>query len=219
MSKQDPKSTLFERLEPELARDGFKVIKSRGAFERDRGDVSDLYKLDFYTSTAGNRIQPAVIMRFAELDRIYHQISGAKPADRKYHAAISFAIWRVYGGSEKQYEFVLSGPETVESVAASLLTTFREIALPFFESHSTIADVDRLFNEAPNEWSSLVHNTDRWTRCAYATIAAKLVGNPRYDQIVQTYASFLKTADGGHYHDRYRALLEQLERQAASDRT
>jgi hypothetical protein len=214
VSKEDSKSRLFERLEPEIARHGFKLIKGRGAFERDRGDVIDLYKLGFYSSSKGTRIQPEIIMRYPEMDRIYHEVSGAKPADRKFHAPISFAVWRVFGGVQQKYEFLLGGNETVEPVAASILSTFHETALPYFESHSTIADVDRAFNETPNTMPSLLQNADTWTRLAFATIAAKLVKNPKYDSIVQTYKAFIKKADGGEDSKRYQSLLKLLEEQA-----
>jgi len=213
VSKQDPKSKLFEELATELGAAGFKLVKSRGAFEREREGVNDLFKLDFYTSTAGNRIQPAIIMRFASLDRLYHQVSGAKPADRKYHAAVSFAIWRVYGGPQK-YEFLLSDESTVGTVAEKLSLTFREVALPFFDNHSTVADVDRLLNEMPNAPQTILYHTDGWTRCAYATIAAKLAANPRYDELVGVYDAYLTALDGGHNRNRYLMLLRVLNEAA-----
>lgn len=213
MSKDDPKANLFETLEPELTREGFKLIKGRGAFERDRGKVIDLYKLGFYSSSKGTRVQPEIIMRYPEMDRIYHEISGAKPADQKFHAAISFAVWRVFGGVQQKYEFLLTGSEAVQPVAASILSTFREAAAPYFESHSTVADVDRAFNETPNKMPSILQNTDTWTRIAFATIAAKIVQNPKYDAIVDAYKGYIKKADGAEAAKQYQTLLKLLQKQ------
>jgi len=214
VSKTDAKVSLFGRLELELKDVAFKLVKPRAAYERERGNVTDTYSLGFLSSSKGDRIQPGLNMRYAELDRIYHQVSGARPADQKQHAAISFAIWRVYGGREK-YEFLLAGEDTVERVAAQLIRTFREVALPFFESHSTIADVDRLFNEQPNSPESRLYNLNNVMRCCYATTAAKLVGNPRYAEIVQSYSEFLQAADQGFYVPQYQALVQRLEADAA----
>jgi hypothetical protein len=212
VSTTDPKISLFQRMERELAAEGFKLVKARTAFERDRDEVTDLYKLDFYTSTAGHRIQPGIIMRFAALDRIYHQVSGAKPADRKFHAAISFAIWRIQGDMAK-YEFLLSGEEVVGQVAAKLIAVSRDVALPFFERHSTVEAVDRLFNKTPNAQNTVVYNADAWTRCAYATIAAKLARNPEYERLASVYDAFMKTAEGGHRHGQYQTLVKLLEKE------
>lgn len=206
MARQDPKVSLFERIEPEAMERGFKLIRSRGAFERKRGEVTDNYILSFLSSTKGARVQPGLTMRYEPLDRIYHQISGAKPADRVYHAAISLAIWRIWGGREK-YEFLLTGDDAVDEVVGKVLDTLREIALPFFDSHSTVADVDRLFNENPNSPESRLYNLNNWTRCAYATIAARLVGNPRYPELVQADAEFLAR----DYGEQYQALLRLLD--------
>ena len=217
MSKPDPKLALLQQLDPVFSRDGFKLIKARSAFERDRKEVTDLYKLDFLSSTKGQRIQPGIVMRFASLDNVYHQVSGAKPADRKYHAAISFAIWRIYGGMEK-YEFLLTSDDAVPSVVVKLVEVYRQIALPFFESHSTVADVDRLFNKAPNEYNTILYNADAWTRSAYATIAARLAGNRDYERLVRTYEEVMKTSNGGQKHGQYLALLKLLENETAKTR-
>jgi hypothetical protein len=162
--------------------------------------------------TAGQRIQPGINMRFASLDRIYHQVSGAQPANQKYHAAISFAIWRVYGGTDK-YEFLLTGEDAVDTVAAKIVATFHDVALPFFANHSTVADVDRLYNTAPTDYTTVVHHANTWTRCAFATIAARLTGNPNYDDLVQIYDGVLKSAQGGFHHEKYMALIKLLERE------
>ncbi len=206
MARQDPKISLFERVEPVATQHGFKLIRSRGAFERKRGEVTDNYILSFLSSTKGARVQPGLTMRYEPLDRIYHQVSGAKPADRVYHAAISLAIWRIWGGREK-YEFLLSGEDAVDAVADKVLDTLREIALPFFESHATVANVDRLFNENPSSPESRLYNLNNWTRCAYATIAARLVGNPRYPELVNGYAALL----ANDYGEQYQALLRLLD--------
>jgi hypothetical protein len=214
VSKNAAKDLLFARIQPTLAEHGFKFLKARTAFERAREDVIDTYRLDFYSSSKGHRIQPGIAMRYAALDRIYHQVSGAEPANQKYHAAINFALWRVFGGIER-YEFLLTD-DTVESVAVAILDAFRTVALPFFESHTRIADVDRLFNERPRDYEVLVHNSDDGTRIAFATIAARLVGNPRYEELVQAYREQLAVANGGHHLPVYDALLERLRVQGPS---
>ena len=54
---------------------------------------------------------------------------------------------------------------------------------------------------------------DFWTRTAYATIAAKLAGNPRYQAIVKHNREKLKTSEEDWRADQYDKLLKILKKE------
>ncbi len=210
-ARREPTTELFARVGRELSPMGFKLVKSRRRFERRRGPVADAFTLTLLRASAGTRIQPGVNIRYEELDRIYHQVSGARPADRVHHAAISFGIATVFG-DRARYEVMLAGLNRVDDAGTALMRIFEDVALPFFDRHSTIADVDRLYNEDPSSSLARHYLLHHFARCAYATIAAKLVGNPRYDEITRIYAAFLQEVGGGYRATDYEKLRELLAR-------
>jgi len=214
MKKPNLKAMLFTQLEPGLAEEGFKLVEATGWFERQRNDMADYYAFEFYKEVRGYRIQPAIHLRSHTMDQIYHKISGVKPKERVYDTAIAFVIWRVFG-KEKTYECKLESEDDVKPAAQKLIRVFKKIALPFFDKYTSIADIDRLYNsdpETPNYWMYLV---DFWTRIAYATIAAKLAGNPRYQTLVRKYKEALKESDEDWRADQYEKLLKVLEKEGS----
>lgn len=168
VKKPNLKAMLFAELEDALTKVGFNFFEDISWFERQRNDLADYYAFEFYKEVCGYRVQPAIHVRSHILDRIYHKISGIAPKEQIYDTAIAFVVWRVFG-REKTYECRLRSEDDVKPAARKLIKIFKKTALPFFESYTSIANIDRLYNsdpETPNYWSYLV---DFWTRTAYAT--------------------------------------------------
>lgn len=219
MKAQNVKLMLFEKMAPAMATEGFKLLKSTAWFVGKKGEMTDYYKTDTFASSEGIRVQPVIDVGSETIQRIYHKVSGIKPADQKYHNAVSFAIWRVYSNDdEKKYEYLVRSDADIKPVATKLLEVFRLIALPFYDRCSSIEAIDKLYNTAPNASRTQMYLIEGWARSAYATIAAKLAGNEDYLALVKAYRAFLK-AYAEHRVSQYDALVELLEKCAGGGRS
>ena len=207
---KDLKNKLISDLNNEFSKLGFQFEKTQEWFRKNHDDISHFYKLDFYTTSGGYRVQPVLCVRSEKLHLMYHKISGIKQADQKYHSAINTTVWRLYR-NRSDGEFILTSEMELKSVGQSILNIFNKTALPFFDQCSSIADIDRMFNTNPDEQLSRQYNLNDFPRCCYATIAAKIVENPNYSDLVQAYRSFLKTYRKGKFLDQYEKLLLILD--------
>jgi len=122
---------------------------------------------------------------------------------------IAFVIWLVFG-RKNYFECELASEDDVQPVAKKLVSIFRRTALPFYAKYTSIEDIDRLYNSEPKTPKYFMYLVDFWTRTAYATIAAKLVGNPRYGELVRQYKQGLKESDDSWRAGQYDKLVKLL---------
>jgi hypothetical protein len=104
----------------------------------------------------------------------------------------------------------LRSEDDVTPVAEKLATIFNEVALPFFDKCSSIEAIDKLFGN-PEEIAPRLYMGDYFDRAMYATIAAKLAGNPNFPVIVEYYKTGLATYGQGTYAGTYEKLRQVLE--------
>ncbi len=209
MKAPNLKTMLMSELEPSFAKQGFKLEKAMMWYVNKRNDITHYFGLQFYTAREGFSIQPAIYVRSDTLDRIYGQVTGIKSTEQKKHTAIAFSIFRVYG-DEKKYECLLRSEEDIKPAAEKLATSFNDVALPFFVKCSSIEAINALFGN-PEDMARRLYMGDYFDRAMYATIAAKLAGNPNLPAIVAYYRTGLATYGQGTYADTYENLLKVLE--------
>ena len=209
MKKTELDEILGGDLQQELAADGFSFVNATKWLVREAGDVKQIVSWSYVTSGGGFVVTPALGVRSDAILSIFKQVTAIKPADEKFRRTLSVDIWRL-SGNEARGAFKVTTDSDAHAAAAAIAQLVRSDALPFFAQCASVADIDRLFNTAPNSQTSRLYSLDNWTRSANALIAAKLARNPRYAGLVDAYRTFLAGFSGGQFVPQFDALVKLL---------
>lgn len=79
----------------------------------------------------------------------------------------------------------IASDDDLTAVCQSIQAFFHEHGFAFMEQANSLAGVDALLNEHPNQPSRYVYNQTH--RCYKALIAARLNHNPRFDGLIDSY--------------------------------
>ena len=186
-----------ELLEPR----GYKLVKSRDAFEKSSKSERRGVYLAPSASSAGNyTMQPWCGIQNNMIEECFHRTSGVDRRNRVYYTTINLQagdLWWL--NSEHEIEIALAG----------LRRFLVETALPFLEREYSYQDYCDLLNRDPEE--NCPHQMNPQNRCHYGLIAARLAGDPRYDELKQVYATRLRRVSGGFYYPPFEKLVADLE--------
>lgn len=209
MKQTEIEKVLSDDLSQEFSADGFKYVKAAKWLARTAGDITQILSWSYYSSAGGFRVAPGVGIRSEAIFQIFKQASPVRKEDEKFRRTLSVEIWRLLGDRSRG-EFMIASMDDAHRAAAGIAKLARDVALPFFEKCTAVADIDRVLNTDPSAPATALWSLDLWTRAANATIAAKLAGNPKYDGLVDAYRTMLSGLANGHYLPQYEALLSLL---------
>lgn len=205
VGKRELQKVVFDRLELPLTEAGFKLIRSKDKFIRRHQDREDIFLLTCLDAKPGLRLNPAVAVRFGEVEEIFHKVSDIEQKFQSESVTIGAPIGEVIGEGARSCSFVVDNLEEAASTSEKIDATFKDIALPYFERFSTLEAIDEDINQSPLE-RAINRGGLVWHRCATGLIVARLVDRPNYLELVQIYSEMLRNANGGR--DLYR--LEKL---------
>jgi hypothetical protein len=197
---------------------GFDYSKRNKKFIKSKGNVQQIFELLFYKENAISiLVEPWVKIKIKPIEDIYHMVSSK---DAKYNdSAITLGnnmgeIIQYYEkGNEKRSEFanmryLIEDDQDVKVLIKVIPKGFIEFVLPYFDSNSSIIEVDRLLNETPRELS--IHHPLYPTRACIGLIAAKLVSNPNYKELVTIYEEETREANP-FYREEFERLIKLLD--------
>ncbi|HEY1548554.1 MAG TPA: hypothetical protein VGG28_12070 [Kofleriaceae bacterium] len=214
MSASGPelRNALFKLLQDPLRSDGFSLKRRMDAFIRthDESQSEDRFQLIFVSKRGLRRqlVSADAGVRFERVETIYHTISGTEPKYMVDTVTVGTSLRSTLEGNARRCEFILEREDQLAAVRDSIVSLFRDIAIPYYATYSSLPAIDHELNTEP-----LVRTPARgvrWTRSAYGIIVAKLVGRHNYRELVDVYRGVLRKADGFHL-PRYEALVQQLE--------
>lgn len=180
MKKSELRAKLIEELRPFFLEFGFKFQRSMDWFIRKHGEISEMFRLDFYTAGEGYGVISSVAIRHETVERLLNELHGLK---LKNAPTVWIAIWRLRK-SKEEIEYELSLVDDLEVVKSQLQADFVEIGLPFIKSYGSLAGLESLFNEDPTRNRVRFHGLERFLR---ALLLAKLVGRDNYEEIKEVY--------------------------------
>ena len=128
---------------------GFSLVRGRRWFVRFNGNRTEKFQLAFLDAKPGNRILPAVSIRFDEVEDIFHRTSGYEPEYQSDTPTVGVDLWRVFG--EQGFDLLLRDEGEIPGVVSRLMTIFNEKALPYFSQFGDIAAVDSALNDNPDQ--------------------------------------------------------------------
>jgi hypothetical protein len=180
---------------------GYKLVKSRDAFEKmSKSERRGVY-LGLVASNVGNYwMQPCCGMQNNMIQECFHRTSGIDKGSRHYYTTINLRAGD---------DWLLNSEHEIEIALAGLRRFLVETALPFLEREYSYQDYCDLLNRDPE--GNCPHQMIAQHRCHYGLIAARLAGDPRYDELKQIYATRLQRDNSGFYYPPFEKLVADLE--------
>jgi hypothetical protein len=198
MKKLELKNALLDKLSEMLLPFEFVLVRRMDWFKRKEGSTTLVYQLAFYKSGLGYTVAPAIAVRLEEVERIFHLVSGYEPQYQKSSSTINPTIEELVK-AKAGYEYGLYTPEDINLVAEKLFDVFKKIALPFLETHSSLASIDGFLNDVPKNYTVSL-------REYRGIIVAKLNKRENYEQLAEIYKHSLDS----YYLADYERLLTIL---------
>lgn len=100
--------------------------------------------------------------------------------------------------------------DDVEAAVESLENYYNTIAKPYFEKYQDLKSIDDIINNPPFEHSPAHVGLGLDERCMKGLIAARLVDNPNYEQLVSTYDEAIKRTMNEESIENYYKVKEHL---------
>jgi len=206
MKKQEVKNKLFNGVDGFLSQNGFTLLKRSSGFIRKLNGSNQIIDFFFYKRGESIEIEPAIRIKLEAIEKIYQSISFIE--GRPYCTLgnhFSDIILYINNGRETgSREKTLSNWFVEEEADISKLIKvipayLEESIFPYFDANSSISRVDELLNRYPRELS--VHNYLYPLRANIGLIAAKLNGNPNYNELLEIYEEELQQAEKTYKED------------------
>lgn len=159
----------------------------------------------------GFKVEPAVGIRFEQVEDIFHRSSGFEPEYQGTTPTIGAGI----GELTRRGRYVLALPnmDAISGVVSELTGVFTSVARPYYEAYGSLAAVDAALNEHPETRS--VHRASEWLRASTGLIVARLVGRSNYSDLVAIYRRRVAKMNSGFYSPQYEALVQRLDQDSA----
>lgn len=127
------------------------------------------------------------------IERIYYSPDG-----REIVKGDGLGIWLV-------------NDEDVYNSTETLKTYYYKIAKPYFNKFTTLEAIDDFINNPPFEYSPAYVGAFLDDRCMKGLIAAKLVNNPNFKQLVGIYDELIKETESEESINNYRKVKSFLK--------
>ncbi len=196
MDKKLVLKEFYDQLEVFLERENFKLNRSQSTAKREKKygfdslffDVNDM--VDCYSITTDFFIRNNAIQEIK--GKINPRYLKRKDTPNVLHK--TFSLLKRYDRPELDYEIENPGnlvnEKTLEPYLAAFKRFMEEVGFSFFNRFKTMQDFDDWFNLPVLDGSYDFEKGMNWNNSVSGLIAAKLSGNPRYEEI------YLKWNDG-----------------------
>ncbi len=216
MKIKDVAPRMLEEIRNNISGFGFRLNKSKKCFTRSARGYKQIFTLLFHKSGENVTVEPDLDLKLHVIEDIYHKITTKDPEFFDGTSTLTNNLGRIMeymdNGVEvnrgiPQLRYLIEDDEDIEVLIRVISEKFEKYVWPYFEANSSVERVDELLNRYPRELS--IHHWLYPDRACIALIAAKLVGNPMYEDLVAIYTEELEGAveDAKEEFSRLKVLL------------
>lgn len=190
MRKKEVQDIIFLTLQDELAGHGFRYVKSG------EGKLIRRFKGGWHVISAAMdaaSLEPwfdlLAEIRLDVVANIFVELAGVLPA---YHKDTNSAIanlgyfWAEPGGQNERGVVNFDSPVSLMAKVRALFPLVKQRVIPLLDACTDVAGLDRLLNSG-NTPPFSVRNEKNESYATNALLAAKLAGNPHFEQLVSQY--------------------------------
>ena len=192
-------------------KDGFVYKKTINQFEKKEDDYTSIFNI--LQTAWSNHISISIRLNISQkqIENIYEKIVG-----KSHKLSIGNTIDRIYASPDGRK--VVNGDLTiniyfdddVEASVESLENYYNTIAKPYFEKYQTLNAIDDIMNHPPFEHNPAHVGGSFDKRCMKGLIVARLVNNPEYEALVNTYDEAIKRTMDKESIENYHKVREYL---------
>jgi len=193
MNFKKTKKTIIDEIAGSVKSAGFKYDKNDEFFIKDiPGGIDTFY---FLTANYGIEFRFDLFwgVRIDRIADIYNMVTDKTEEYFRFSHVLANHLGALIEHIDNANDSIRCDPkrytilkeEDVAEVIDKALTDIRKYIMPYFEQNVTVERMDQILNRKPKEYT--VHNSTYLNRAMMGLIAAKLVNNPRYDELVSIY--------------------------------
>lgn len=190
---------LYEQLTPFFAKHGFSFISERKQYRRrvDTGFHNVLLSTTFHKDEV--MLEVNFGCRSEQVEQIAQQFLNNVIEYRADANTVILSIGKFSGFHYFRYKIHSSDELTL--VCEQIESFFSQAGFDFLKSACSLASLDRLLNEQPNQPCLYVYNQTH--RCYKGLIVARLNNNPRFDGLVDSYRHLLDRQTKNPYEQQH----------------
>lgn len=199
------KNEVLALLDSSLNSFGFKMSKAANDFTQKTDFGWNKYQIVFLEREKGWEIKPSLLVRFDDIENLYHSISDFEKKYQKGTPTIGIAIEDLVNDNTP-VRFELTKLSEIDYVVKELLNLFNSIALPFFSKYNNLQQIDNLLNNGTDDTSI----TGDIFKGIKSLIVAKLTNRTDLEKIGLAYQQYYQKFANGFYLPEYNRLKELL---------
>ncbi len=200
MIVNDVKIILLGGIQSAFSRQGFILNKNDNAFTKKYEGCVQTFYLKIFKEESLIYIEPKWGLKIDAILDVYNSESTRKEKSLKNTYVLGNGLGELIdlieingNKAHSNMLYLVENDSDIDILIKIIPKRFEEYVLPYFNENSTIERVDKLLNSSPKE--AVVHNWLYPLRACIGVIAAKLVDNPNYFNLVNIYREELTGAN------------------------
>ena len=199
------KTELLRKLAAKLKEYDFRLNKARAEFIQRVSIGWFKYQIVFKKTDNGWDLKPSLLLRFDEVEDIFHNISEFEAKYQKDTPTIGISI-EDYKMDSNNYRYQLTEEEQLDFISQKLFVLFQKEGIPFLQRYNTIGKLDAALNNNLHE-TSLTGGIFKGTK---AIIVAKLSNRANFKELERFYLDYYENFANGFYLESYLSLINYL---------
>jgi hypothetical protein len=193
--------------------EGFVYKKTTNEFRLSKGDYTYIFFIEQVAWTNSFSINVHLYISQKQIESILEKIIGKQ----RHKLTFIQDIGRIYKSPDGRKIFNgdlsiwLSQDEDVESAIESLGWYFKDVAKPYFAKYDNLNAIDNIVNNPPFNHSPAHVGSNFDFRCMKGLIAARLVNNPKYEELVSIYDEGIKGTMDSESIENYYKVRDYLK--------
>lgn len=192
-------TSLYECMTPFFASHDYMLIPDRKQYRRsvDTGFKNVILSAAYYEDEV--RLEVNFGCRNEQVEQIAQQFLNSLTEYRTEANTVILSISKFSGFQYFRYK--IHSAAELQAVCGQIELFFNEVGFDFLNTACSLATLDRLLNEHPNQPCLYVYNQTH--RCYKGLIAARLSHNPHFDGLVDNYRYLLTRQTQNPYEQVY----------------
>lgn len=214
MSLKTPeiKERIAQELTPKLTGEGFVYKKGNNEYKWIDGNFTFIFRIELVSWSDHYSINVQLEISQSQIEHIEKTILGK----RRQNVTIGADVGRVKLSPDGRkivnggLGIILSFEGDVDAAIESLLDYYKTIAKPYFIKYNSLLALDDIINNEPFEHCPAHVGGMFYERCIKGLIVAKLIRNPRYDELERIYNVAIKETFNESFITDYHNVREYL---------
>jgi hypothetical protein len=211
MRKGDIEERIVKQISDKLTREGYVYKKSNNWFIYNKGDFEYIIYILLHSRRGHYAIELFLFIRQKKVEQILRKIIGSTT-----NITMGNTLGVIYNTSDgKQVkhnlmEILLLEEADIDAAAETIEKLYESIMKRYFKKYENLESINNIMNNPPFDYNPANVGGMFDERCMRGLIIAKLINNPKYDQLVEKYDEAIKETMNQESIDNYNEVKNYL---------